>query len=352
MNGRQRILGWISLVTVSLGLITACGDSDAKDGGGPGGDAPAVVKWGTTGIQGTSAWAVHLVAIGQGYFDEVEEEFGTTFEFSDVGTSEALQLLDSGVVDVLGSAFATYATARVQGFDFTALVEAYERPNIAIVAGAKYEKDRGTDLAAFEDAKWGYVAPGSSTEAVARVAVTDAGMKWEDLETVAFGQLPAGVSSLESGRLDLVSVDVGSAGGLVASGSGYVVYNSNEEMETIGGGPIATSSFVDKYPELTQALVDAYLKAMNTLHEVAGDPDKVLALFPEKYRELMRDGFAEAWAITEPGQRTDGRFDEDQIEESIDFLVDYGYIDQADRGRLDGIWTNKLVDSSSVSVER
>lgn len=352
MNGRNRTRGWLALIAVSLGLITACGGGEDEPGGGPGGAAPAVVKWGTTGIQGTSAWAVHLVAIGQGYFDEVEEQFGTELEFSDVGTSEALQMLDSGVVDVLGSAFATYATARVQGFDFTALVEAYERPNIAIVAGAKYEADRGSDLAAFEDAKWGYVAPGSSTEAVARVAVSDADMKWEDLETVAFGQLPAGVSSLESGRLDLVSVDVGSAGGLVASGAGYVVYNSNEAMETIGGGPIATSSFVDDYPDLTQALVDAYLNAMNTLHEVANDPDKVLALFPKKYQDLMRDGFAEAWVITEPGQRTDGRFDEDQIEESIDFLVDYGYIDKADRGRLDGIWTNDLVESSSVTVER
>ncbi|MGC0367570.1 ABC-type nitrate/sulfonate/bicarbonate transport system substrate-binding protein [Rhodococcus sp. 27YEA15] len=343
MIGRSRTLVRAALVVLCLGLVSACGSGSSDDNA-------RVIKWGTAGIQGTAPLAVHLVALGQGYFDDVEKEHNVTFEFSDVATSESLPMLDSGALDVLGTAGPTYAVARVKDFDFVTLVEAYENPNIALVAAKKFESTHGNDLAAFKDAKWGYVAPGSSTEAVARAAVSGTGIVWEDLDTVAFGKLPAGISSLESGRLDIISVDVGSAGAIVASGKGYVVYNSNVSLNTVGGGPIVTGDFARGNPELTQAMTDVYLRAMNTLYPVKDDPEKVLALFPEKFQDLMRDGFAEAWKLTVPALHTDGRFDAQDIDGMIDFLVSYGYIEPADKGKLDGIWDNSYVDASSVTV--
>lgn len=330
--------------------MAACGSDEDAEGGGVGGSAPAVVQWGTRGILGTSSWASHLVAMGQGYFDEIEKRFGTSFEFTDVGSSESLELLDSGAIDVLGLAFPTYAAARLSGFDFVAIVEAYERPNIALV-GRPALADRGRDVRSYRDARWGHLAPGSTTEAVARAAATDSGLTWDSLETVAFGQIPTGVASLKADRLDVISVDVGTAGRLLSEDDGYLVYNSNEHLNTIGGGPIVKSDFVEQYPDLVQAIVDAYLKAMADLHAVAEDPDAVLALFPPDYQELLSAGFAEAWELTEPGQRGDGRFEDAQISSSIDFLLDYDLVDADQRERLGGLWKNDFVDASSVTVE-
>lgn len=330
--------------------MVACGSDESAEGGGVGGSAPAVVNWGTRGILGTSSWASHLVAMGQGYFDEIEKRFGTSFEFTDVGSSESLELLDSGAIDVLGVAFSTYATARLSGFEFIAIVEAYERPNIALV-GRPELAGKGQDVGSFRDARWGHLAPGSTTEAVARAAATDSGLLWDDLETVAFGQVPTGVASLKADRLDVISVDVGTAGRLLSEDEGYLVYNSNDHMETIGGGPIVKSSFADQHPDLVQAIVDASMKAMRDLQAVAEDPNAVLALFPPDYRRLLSTGFAEAWELTEPGQRGDGRFDAAQIASSIEFLLDYDLVDAGQRERLSRLWENDFVDASSVTVE-
>lgn len=349
---RTKAVVSLALAVMGLGLFAACGGDDGvTEGGGAGGAAPAVVKWGSAGRQGTAPLAPYLIALGQGYLDEIEEEFGTKFELSDVDPSAAVQMLDSDVVDVLTTAAATYAGARAKGFDFVTLVETHERPNIALVAAKKHEDSLGKDLTAFAELTWGYPAPGSSPEAVARRAADDADIDWDEVKTVAYGQLAAGASALESGRLDLIATDVGTAGTLVASDAGYVVYNSNEGIEMVGGGPVVKAEFTEKYPELTQAIVDAYLKAMSTLHQAQDDPDKILALFPAEYQDVLRDGFAEAWEITAPGQRTDGRFDEAHVAETVDFLIDYLSIDSSKRELLMDSWSNVYVDASTVKVQ-
>ncbi|MGC0367566.1 ABC-type nitrate/sulfonate/bicarbonate transport system substrate-binding protein [Rhodococcus sp. 27YEA15] len=342
MMRRSRFAASVAAATLCLGLVAACGGDD-KD--------TQVVKFGTAGIQGTAVLAAHLTTLGQGYYDEVENEFGVEIQFTDIDPSAAIQMLDSGSVDVLSTAMDTYALARVKGFDFQTLVEGWEKPNIALVALKKYEKDRGDDLAAFKDASWGYPAPGSSPEAVSNLAATRAGLDWESVEKIAYGQLTAGVAALEGGRIDIIAIDVGNAGKMVANGTGYVVYNSNVGTEIVGGGPSAKASWIKENPKVAQALVDAYLKGMNDLQKVVDDPEKVLALFPKNYQDLMRSGFAESWVIARPAQRTDGRFDESQVKETIDYLTTYGSVDKKDAALLEGIWDNSLVDTSTVRVE-
>ncbi|MDV6271845.1 ABC transporter substrate-binding protein, partial [Rhodococcus globerulus] len=339
----------VALTGVLVLVLTACGGNSggAEATGGPD-DAPAKIIIAAGGTQAVAPWAQHLTARGQGLFDDVEKKFGIDIEFLDIDAGSSIASLTSGNIDLLISSAPSFAAARAEGVDLTAVAELGSGQNIALVGSARHEAEFGNDLSKYANSTWGYTAPGSSSEVVAIGAAKTVGLNWDNLDKVAFGKLSAALPGLESGRLDLVSVDVGTAGVAVSDGAGYVVYNSNTDApkKVIGTMLITTPKFAENYPGLTQAIVDVYLEGMKRVQAHSDDPNTVLAQFPPEYQKLMANGFDHAWKLTEPGTKGDGIFTETAIDSTLQYLSSNGFFNEKDSATVKSGFDNSFVEAS------
>ncbi|MDV6271420.1 ABC transporter substrate-binding protein [Rhodococcus globerulus] len=338
----KRILIAVVSLVVALGA-TACGESN--DGGPP---SKVIIAAG--GSQAVAPWAAHLAARGQHFFEDVEKKFNVDIEFLDMDTGSTIPSLTSGTVDFLIAGVPAFATARSQGMEVVAITEVASGQNMALVGSAKHKEDFGTDLRAFADSAWGYTAPGSTSAIIASEAATAAGLDFANLNTVAFGKLSAAIPGLESNRLDIVSVDVGTAGVAISDGAGYLIYNANTDMKerTIGTALMSTSAFIEKNPELTQSIVDVYLRGMGLVQRNIDDASAVLASFPADYQKLMSKGFDQAWKLTAPGLGGDGRFTDSAIESTVGYLSGKDYFDISAGDEVKAGFDNRFVQASQV----
>lgn len=344
-NLRSRIAA-VSALTVVLATAGCAGDDSGSDAGDK--DDKLVIAVG--GIQGVTPWAQHLAARGQGAFDDLERATGQKIEFIDVDSSAAVGLLASGEIDVLLGSSPSFSAARAAGVKLRAVAQLSSGQNVALVGAKEHEESKGADLAAYKDEVWGYTAPGSSSAIVATSAADAAGLNWDTLEKVAFGKLPAAIPGLEAGRLDLVSVDVGTAGVAVADEAGYVVYNANTDgvRDVVGGLVLVTDEFAESHTDTVQGVVDAYLEGLALVREAADSSDEVLGLFPAEFQKSMAMGFGEAWQLTAPGQGGDGSFDDAAIDTTTSYLVKNGYIKDADLATVKAGFDGSFVDASDV----
>lgn len=317
-------------VLVGLLLATAVAVTGCQ-GGGSIHDKDTIVI-GVGGVQAVSPWAQHLAARGSGAFAEIEKEFDVKIEFQDIDAATSISALTSGNIDFLISSVPNFAAARADGVDVSSVALLGTGLNSALVARKDLEASKGMDLSAFDDSVWGYTSPGSAMNVVAQTAAESAGLRWDDLKTVAFGKVSAAIPALESGRLDVATMDVGSAGVAVHDGVGYVLYNANTDAEVDVMGQIlqATGKTVKEDPALVQAIVDAYLGGIEAVMQNADDADAVLGLFPEEYQELLTKGFDEQWELTAPGQGGDGLMSAEIVDRTIGFLVDADYLEASD----------------------
>lgn len=331
---------------LGLGMLTGCGSSE------DGSDGPKdKIVIGVGGPQGISAWAQHLAARGQGLFDDLDVDV----EFQEIDASTSVSSLTSGNIDFLIGGVPTFAAARAEGIDMKAVALLSTGQNLALVASTKQRDRRGTELTAFDDAVWGISSPGSGSNVVAQDAAERAGLEWDDLKTIAFGKMPAALAALEAGRLDIASIDVGTAGVAVTDDIGYVVYNSNTDAPEVVVGTILTTTtkLAESQPDLVQAVVDAYLGGVSAVRENVDSADSVLGLFPAEYQEKMKAAFPEAWKLTAPGFGGDGRFPADVVSNTVDYLRNAGYLeDEAGADLVVKGFDNEFVEASHAGASK
>lgn len=123
-------------------------------------------------------------------------------------------------------------------------------------------------------------------------------------------------------------MDPTSASKAVTSGTGYVVMNTNDLSAfgpvvgaLLGNTVSVTEEFRSRYPELTQAIVTAYIQRLHKIRE-AEDVDAFYALMPPEYQEAHPNDalLAEDWALSRPAfLATDGRFTAESIAATLAF---------------------------------
>lgn len=323
MPGRPRSAVTAALLATLLALTGCGGGSSATDTTAK---APAKVSIATLGYLTIMAplWAATPE------FDKIAEDFHTEISFQQFGkaTDALTALLSDGVQVNTATSAGVSLLAAQQNQAIVSVVNMFTGGGFVLVGAKRLEASHGTDIAKYDRATWGYAAEGGGAQRGARAIAEHAGLVWANQKGVALGAVAAYEPALQSGRSDVVAMDSTSAAKAVTIGTGYVVANSNDLAlfgpiagPLLGNALTVTDGFRTRYPELTQALVTAYVQGLLRVRGAA-DAHAFYALMSPEYRQAHPNDamLATDWSLSRPAfLAADGSFAPDAIAATMTF---------------------------------
>jgi len=252
-----------------------------------------------------------------GYF----KDEGLDVEISDfAGGAKALQALVGGSADVVSGAFEHTINMQSRNQFIEAFVLQGRAPQIALGVSTK-NIPHYKSLADLKGKKIGVSAPGSSTNMVANLVLSRAGIKASDVSYVGVGTAAGALAALRSGQIDAMSNTDPVMTMLEQKGDVKIISDTRTLKGTLEvfGGPMpaaclyAPTEFVQKNPNTCQALANAIVHGLKWL-QTAG-PSDIIKTVPEGYllgdRALylasfnkVREAIALDGLIPEEGART------------------------------------------------
>ncbi|PUA20051.1 ABC transporter substrate-binding protein [Glaciimonas sp. PCH181] len=252
------------------------------------------------------------VADQLGYF----KDEGLTVEISDfAGGAKALQALIGGSADVVSGAFEHTISMQAKNQIITAFVLQGRAPQIVMAVSNKTMPNYKT-IADLKGKKIGVTAPGSSTSMMSNFVLAKGGLKPTDVSYIGVGATAGALSALRSGQIDAIANLDPLITMMEQKNEIRIISDTRTMKETnaVFGGPMpaatlyASADFIKKYPNTTQALTNAMVRALRWLQK-AGPSDIVKAV-PESYllgdRALYIDAFLKVREAISP----DGVFPE------------------------------------------
>ncbi|MBX3652684.1 MAG: ABC transporter substrate-binding protein [Ramlibacter sp.] len=220
-----------------------------------------------------------------GYF----EAEGLDVEISDfAGGSRALQAVVGGSADVVSGAYEHTINLQSKNQMFQAFVLQGRAPQIALgVSTRAMPAYRNvTDL---RGKKIGVSAPGSSTNMVANLVLSRAGIKATDVSFVGVGTSAGALAALRSGQIDAICNTDPVMTMLEQKGDVRIISDTRtlKGTQAVFGGPMpaaclyAPMDFVQKHPNTCQALANAIVHGLKWL-QTAG-PSDIIKTVPENY---------------------------------------------------------------------
>lgn len=349
-----KALAALVTATAVLAVTSACSsDSSSGSGGTDQCAAPKTVVFADN--HPINVLAVRPVAEGINAFDELEKACNTKVKVVEYGNGgDIMNALVGGQADIGDSSAGSFAKVASQGKEMQIVFSAFLGGGAVIIGRKQYESSRGSDIAKYGGGTFAYPDASGSCGYFIQTAAEHAGLDWSKQKKVAFGANSAAPVTLASGRADLLCTDPSTAAAAVAAGSAYVVFNTNDRDATVpvlglqlGGVYGMNKSFVDKYPVLTQHLVDAFVKALKAIQAVATDPAKVLALFPQADQGPLSKGWNESWPLVAPAiTANDGSFPQEAIDDSLEFDQKVGLLDATQVAAARSMFNNTFVDKA------
>jgi NitT/TauT family transport system substrate-binding protein len=220
-----------------------------------------------------------------GYF----KEQGLNVTINDFGGgAKSLQALVGGSVDVVAGAYEHTIRMQAKGQDIRAVIELGRFPGMVLAV----KKDKAASVKSFKDLKGfkvGVTAPGSSTNFFLNALIGKEGLKPEDVSIIGVGGGAGAVAAMKRGDIDaLVNLDP-VISKLTQDGDIVILADTRTEegnMKLFGGNnPAAViyfkQDFMEKNPETTQRIVNAFYKALKWLEKAT--PEDVAKAVPEEY---------------------------------------------------------------------
>jgi NitT/TauT family transport system substrate-binding protein len=249
---------------------------------------------------------------------------GLEVEISDfAGGSRALQAVVGGSADVVSGAYEHTINMQAKGQKFQAFVMQGRAPAIAMGISPK-TLPRYKALADLKGKKIGISAPGSSTNMVANLILSRAGLKASDVSFIGVGTAAGALSAFRNGQIDaMCNVDPVMTM-LEQKGEIRIIADTRTLKGTVDvfGGPMpagclyAPLEFVQKNPNTVQALTNAMVHGLKWL-QTAG-PGDIIKTVPDSYllgdRALylaafnkVREAISSDGLVAEDGPRTAAR---------------------------------------------
>jgi NitT/TauT family transport system substrate-binding protein len=258
--------------------------------------ATAPALWGQTRLEKTKiAIAVGgkaafyylplTVAEQLGYF----RAEGLDVEISDfAGGSRALQAVVGGSADVVSGAYEHTINLQSKGQIFQAFVLQGRAPQISMGLSTKTMPQYKT-VADLKGKKIGVSAPGSSTNMVANLILSRAGLKASDVSFIGVGTAAGALTAFRSGQIDAMSNTDPVMTMLEQKGEIRIIADTRTMKGTVDvfGGVMpagclyAPLEFVQKNPNTVQALTNAMVHSLKWL-QTAG-PGDIIKTVPEAY---------------------------------------------------------------------
>jgi NitT/TauT family transport system substrate-binding protein len=214
---------------------------------------------------------------------------GLDVEISDfAGGAKALQALIGGSADVVSGAYEHTINMQSKNQFIQSFVLMGRAPQIAMGVSTKAMPNYKT-LADLRGKKIGVSAPGSSTNMVANLVLSRAGIKASEVSYVGVGTAAGALAALRSGQIDAMSNTDPVMTMLEQKGDVKIISDTRTLKGTMDvfGGPMPAAcfythtEFVQKNPNTCQALANAIVHGLKWL-QTAG-PSDIIKTVPEGY---------------------------------------------------------------------
>jgi NitT/TauT family transport system substrate-binding protein len=279
-----------------------------------------------------------------GYF----KDEGLDVEISDfAGGAKALQALVGGSADVVSGAFEHTINMQARNQFIEAFVLQGRAPQIALGVSTK-NVPHYKSLADLKGKKIGVSAPGSSTNMVANLVLSRAGIKASDVSYVGVGTAAGALAALRSGQIDAMSNTDPVMTMLEQKGDVKIVSDTRtlKGTQEVFGGPMpaaclyAPTEFVQKNPNTCQALANAIVHGLKWL-QTAG-PSDIIKTVPEGYLLGDRALYLASFNKIREAIALDGLIPEEGARTALRALASFEPSVKADKIALSKTYTNEF----------
>jgi NitT/TauT family transport system substrate-binding protein len=225
------------------------------------------------------------IAERKGYF----KDEGLEVEIPDFpGGARALQALLGGSVDVVSGAYEHTITQQSKGQPIVALMVQGRYSGIVLgLPKAKAAAYKGP--ADLKGLKIGVTAPGSSTQMFAQILLAKAGLPPDAAAFVGVGATAGAVAIMQRGEIDAIAnldpvISQLENNGTIAAVVDTRTAQGNSEVygnAYAAGSIYVPADFLKKYPNTTQAVVNAMVRALRFIQHAT--PDEIVATVPPEY---------------------------------------------------------------------
>jgi NitT/TauT family transport system substrate-binding protein len=345
---------WAYAVALALPVVLAACSSGGAGSSGSTGDA-AGMQTISVAVSGSEnpIFAPYLAAMSKGYF--ADRKITIKQDIYESGTL-SYSAFAGGSDDFCICGATQTMTAGAQGRDVVGVFNQYIGGAVVFVGAKKYEASRGTDLTKYNGSIWGYSAEGSVSQVFMARAADAKGIGWQNQQHLAVGAVSAFLPALQSGRVDIITMDSASAAQAIKSGIGYAVFNTNDPalVEPIWGRQlglplVTTKSYLAKNPELAQRFVSALHDGLVAVQQNSDDPNKVFGLMPQGFQGEQRATYPQIWPLIKDAfSQVDGTFTPQQISDTQQLAVSTGVIPAGANvsGAFDNSFAQKAIDQA------
>ncbi|MDP3138874.1 MAG: ABC transporter substrate-binding protein [Burkholderiaceae bacterium] len=271
---------------------------------------------------------------------------GLDVEISDfAGGARALQSLVGGSADIVSGAYEHTINMQSKNQFIRSLVLQGRAPQIAIGVSTKTMPNYKT-VADLRGKKIGVTAPGSSTNMVANLVLSRAGVKASEVSFVGVGTSAGALAAMRSGQIDAMSNIDPVMTMLEQKGDVKIISDTRTLKGTIDvfGGlmPAAClythADFVQKNPNTCQALANAIVHGLKWL-QTAG-PSDIIKTVPESYLLGDRALYLASFNKVREALSLDGVMPEDGGRTALKALASFDPSVKADKIDLARTFTN------------
>ena len=257
-----------------------------------------------------------------GYFKEA----GLDVEISDfAGGAKSLQALIGGSADVVTGSFDHTIQMQSKNQSIVALVQMGRFPGFALAL----RKEKAASYTGPKDLKGmkiGVTAPGSSTHFMVLYMMSQAGLKPEDASFIGTGSGGTVVAAVQHGEVDGISNADPMITKLDSEGLIKIVADTRtlEGTTKVYGGPYpaavlyAPTSFVEKNPNIAQALVTALVRGLRWVQ--SHNAEEIAKMMPEEYALGDKALFVKSIQANHDAYSPDGKFTREAAETAYKVL--------------------------------
>ncbi len=271
---------------------------------------------------------------------------GLDVEISDfAGGARALQALVGGSADIVSGAYEHTINMQSKNQHIQSIVLQGRAPQIAVGVSTKAMPGY-KGLADLRGKKIGVSAPGSSTNMVANLLLSRAGVKATEVSFVGVGTSASALAALRSGQIDAMSNVDPVMTMLEQKGEVKIISDTRtlKGTQEVFGGPMPAaclythSEFVQKNPNTCQALANAIVHGLKWL-QTAG-PSDIIKTVPEGYLLGDRALYLASFNKIREAIALDGMLPDDGAKTALKALASFEPSVKADKIDLGRTYTN------------
>lgn len=273
---------------------------------------------------------------------------GLDVEIADfAGGSRALQAVVGGSADVVSGAYEHTINLQSKNQVFQSFVLQGRAPQIAVGVSTKAMPGYKS-VAELRGKKIGVSAPGSSTNMVANLVLSRAGVKATEVSYIGVGTSSGALAALRSGQIDAMSNTDPVMTMLEQKGEVRIISDTRTLKGTndVFGGPMpaaclyAPLEFVQKHPNTCQALASAIVHGLKWL-QTAG-PSDIIKTVPETYLLGDRALYLASFNKVREAIALDGMLPEEGARTALKALASFEPTVKADKIDLAKTYTNEF----------